>query len=72
VKASEIIRKLKKQGGWYIEEHGAEHDLWAHKDYHSKPYISLSRNWNKEISTGQAEAFKKAMREVEASRKAMK
>ncbi len=69
MRPGEITRKLRKQGRWYISEHGTEHDLWSNPDLHSVPFIALPRHWNKEVSKKVENDFKKAMQEVEKNRR---
>ncbi len=71
MRAGEMVRKLKKQGGWYISEHGSEHDLWSN-DECSLPFIALPRHWSKELSKKVENDFNKAMREIERKRKEKK
>ncbi len=44
------FKKIAREKGWYLVRHGAQHDIYEHKDYVYP--IQIERHWSKEIKPG--------------------
>ncbi|MHC9544596.1 MAG: type II toxin-antitoxin system HicA family toxin [Vulcanimicrobiota bacterium] len=63
MKVREILRKMKKQG-WYFIEKGAHHEKWGHDNY-SQEWIPIPRHYGDDLKKSTEESIKRAMKEVE-------
>jgi predicted RNA binding protein YcfA (HicA-like mRNA interferase family) len=64
LRAGEIIRKMKKQG-WYKLEEGTNHAKWTHDKLLSRAYIPVPRHDSQELSSGVENEIMKCIKEVE-------
>jgi predicted RNA binding protein YcfA (HicA-like mRNA interferase family) len=56
-KVSELVREL-TSAGWYLHKHGANHDLYRHRD---KPgQLTVPRHGSKELAKGTEQSIRKA------------
>ena len=64
MKVREILRKMKKQG-WYLIEEGTSHQKWGH-DLYSQEWLPVPRHYNTDLKKTVEESIKRAMKEVES------
>lgn len=51
------LRRIAEKKGWYLERHGASHDVYRHPN---KPYpILIGRHGKEEIAKGTYQSLKK-------------
>jgi predicted RNA binding protein YcfA (HicA-like mRNA interferase family) len=63
MKVREILRKMKKQG-WYFVEEGTNNEKWGHRLY-SQEWIPVPRHHADDLKKSTEESIKAAMKEVE-------
>lgn len=52
-----------KEQGWFLLEHGGEHDHWTHELIDD--YVPIIRHFSEEVSKGIEHKVKKLMREID-------
>ncbi|MDQ7825885.1 MAG: hypothetical protein RDV48_23990 [Candidatus Eremiobacteraeota bacterium] len=66
MRVRELLRKIKAQG-WFLLEHGTEHDHWTHELIDG--YVPIIRRYSEEVSAGIEHRVKKLMREIEKKKR---